>query len=102
MAQHLFTVIHPISSRVRLIAAVALVMGAAITATAQTSRNVFLPGGRGVIFDERLSALRAQPDVKAPIKQRMRRGRRVGILGVAMAQDGAKFFRAAVSRNTPG
>jgi hypothetical protein len=102
MAQHLFTVIHSISSRIRLIAAVALVMGAAITATAQTSRNIFLPGRRGVVFDERLSALRARPEVKAMLKQRLRRGRRVGILGVAVAKDGAKFFRVAVSRNTRG
>jgi hypothetical protein len=61
-----------------------------------------VPGQRAVICDERLSALRARPDVKAPIKQRMRRGRRVGILGVNTAKDGAKFFRVAVSRNTRG
>jgi hypothetical protein len=102
MARHLFTIIHAFNSRIRLIAAVALVIGAAITTTAQSQRKVFLPGGRGVIFDERLSALRAQPDVKAPLKQRMRRGRRVGILGAAVAKDGAKFFRIAVSRNIRG
>jgi hypothetical protein len=102
MAQYLFIRIHASSSQICLIAAVALVMGAAITTTAQSERKVFLPGGRGVIFDERLSALRAQPDVKAPLKQRMRRGRRVGILGAAVAKDGARFFRVAVSRNTRG
>jgi hypothetical protein len=102
MARYLFTVIHSTSSWIRLIAALALVTGAAITTTAQSGRKVSLPGGRGVIFDERLSALRAQPDVKATLKQRMRRGRRVGILGAAVAKDGAKFFRVAVSRNTSG
>jgi hypothetical protein len=85
-----------------LIAAIALVMGAVLTTTAQSSRKVVLPGPRGVIFDERISALRVRPDVKAPIKQRMRRGRRVGILGSRTARDGAKFFRVAVSRNTYG
>jgi hypothetical protein len=73
-----------------------------MTATAQSGRKVFLPGQRAVVFDERLSALRARPDVKAPLKQRMRRGRRLGILGAATAGDGAKFFRVAVSRNTRG
>jgi hypothetical protein len=102
MAQYLFTVIQAPSSRIRLIAVVALAMIAAITATAQSERKVLPPGGRGVIFDERLSALRLQPDVKAQLKQRMRRGRRVGIIGAAVAKDGAKFFRVAVSRNTRG
>jgi len=81
--------------------AFALAMVAALVTTAQPGR-VFPPGQRAVIFDERLSALRARPDVKAPLKQRMRRGRRVGVLGAAVARDGAKFFRVAVSRNTRG
>jgi hypothetical protein len=99
---HLFAEIHASSSQIRLIAAFALATVAAITTTAQSERRVFAPGQRGVIFDERLSALRAQPDIKAPLKQRMRRGRRVGILGSRAARDGAKFFRVAVSRNTSG
>jgi hypothetical protein len=102
MIPHPFTVIHVLKRRIRLIAPLALAMVAAVTAAAQPGRKAFVPGGRAVIFDERLSALRARPDVKAQIKQRMRRGRRVGILGVAAAKDGAKFFRVAVSRNTRG
>jgi len=102
MTPHHFAVIHSLNSRIRLIAALALSLVAAITTTAQPGRKIFLPGGRAVIFDERFSALRAQPDVKAPLKQRMRRGRRVGILGAGAAKDGAKFFRVAVSRNTRG
>jgi len=96
------TYIHSLDSRLRLIAALALAMVVAMTATAQSERKIFPPGQRAVIFDERLSALRAQPDIKAQLKQRMRRGRRVGILGAAVAKDGAKFFHVAVSRNTRG
>jgi hypothetical protein len=102
MAQHLFTVFHAPGSQIRFGAAVALAVIAAITATAQSRRKIFVPGQPGIIFDERLSALRDQPDVKAPLKQRMRRGRRVGILGLRAAKDGAKFFHVAVSRNTRG
>ncbi|HEU0175892.1 MAG TPA: SH3 domain-containing protein [Blastocatellia bacterium] len=102
MTPHHFAVIHSFNSQIRLIAVLAFALVAAITTTAQPGRKIFLPGGRAVIFDERLSALRAQPDVKAPLKQRMRRGRRVGILGAGAAKDGAKFFRVAVSRNTRG
>src|SRR5262245_145043 len=90
------------NSKIRLIAALALAIVAALAASAQSKRQVFVPGQRAVVFDERLSALRDQPDVKAPLKQRLRRGRRVGILGAATAKAGAKFFRVAVSRNTRG
>jgi hypothetical protein len=102
MTPHPFTVIHARNSHIRLIAAFALAAVATITATAQSERKVFLPGQRAIVFDERLSPLRARPDVKAPLKQRMRRGRRLGVLGAATARDGAKFFRVAVSRNTRG
>jgi hypothetical protein len=102
MTPHPFTVIHAPNSHIRLIIAFALAAVAAITATAQSERKVFVPGQRAVVFDERLSALRARPDVKAPLKQRMRRGRRVGVLGANTAKNGAKFFRVAVSRNTSG
>jgi hypothetical protein len=102
MTPHPFTVIHAPNSHIRLMIAFALAAVAVITATAQSERKIFLPGQRAVIFDERLSALRARPDVKAPLKQRMRRGRRVGVLGASTAKDGAKFFRVAVSRNTGG
>src|SRR5215510_13864726 len=102
MTPHPFTVIHAPNSHIRLIAAFALTAFASITAAAQSERKIFLPGQRAVVFDERLSALRARPDVKAPLKQRMRRGRRVGVLGANTAKDGVKFFRVAVSRNTGG
>jgi hypothetical protein len=102
MTPHTLTVIPGHKSHIQLIVAFALAAVASITATTQPGRNVFVPGQRAIVFDERLSALRARPDVKAPIKQRMRRGRRVGILGVNTARDGVKFFRVAVSRNTRG
>jgi hypothetical protein len=94
--------VHARNSHFRLIAALALALVAALTAQAQSRRNVFVPGRRAVVFDERLSVLRAQPDVKAPLEQRLRRGRRVGVLGAATNKDGAKFLRVAVSRNTRG
>src|SRR5262245_33042015 len=96
------TDIHARNAKIRLIAALALAIVAAPAAPAQSKRRVFVPGQRAVVFDERLSALRDRPDIKAPLKQRLRRGRRVGILGSGAAKDGAKFFRVAVSRNTRG
>jgi hypothetical protein len=73
-----------------------------LTAEAQTKRKIFVPGQRAIIVEERLSALRAQADVKAPLEQRLRRGRAVGILGAKRGKDGQQFLRVAVSRNTRG
>jgi len=102
MATNPSAYVHIRNSQLRLIIALSLALVATLTASAQSRRNVFVPGQRAVVFDERLSALRAQPDVKAPLEQRLRRGRRVGVLGSATNKDGAKFLRVAVSRNTRG
>ncbi|MGH9765810.1 MAG: hypothetical protein ACREAB_00115 [Blastocatellia bacterium] len=102
MTIHPSTRIHVHNLHIRLIAVLAIAVIVALAATAQSTRKLFVPGQRAVVFDERLSALRARPDVKAPLQQRLRRGRRVGILGSATAKDGAKFLRVAVSRNTRG
>lgn len=76
---------------------------AAPPVVAQTQpRKIFVPGRRAIVFDERLAALRAQPDVKAPLTQRLRRGRPVGLLGAAKSKDGASYLRVAVSRNRQG
>ncbi|HMV82143.1 MAG TPA: hypothetical protein PLD20_11735 [Blastocatellia bacterium] len=69
---------------------------------AQTKRKIIVPGQRAIVVDERLSALRTQPDVKAPLDQRLRRGRIVGILGSGKGKDGQQFSRIAVTRNTRG
>ncbi len=58
---------------------------------------------RAVVFDERLSALRTQPDVKARLLYRLRPGRVVWIIKAARSRtDGARFFRVAVTRRTHG
>ena len=49
-------------------------------------------GNTAVVIDETLSVLRVSPSLFANSVQRMRRGRRVQILGVAEA-DGVKFYK---------
>src|SRR5262245_19910225 len=73
----------------------------ALTASgqAQTKRKFFIPGQHAIVFDDRLSALREQPDVKAALKQRLSRGRIVGILGASRNKSGSPFLRVAVSSN---
>ncbi len=69
---------------------------------AQTKRKFFIPGQHAIVFDDRLSALREQPEVKAALKQRLSRGRIVGILGASRNKSGSPFLRVAVSRNVRG
>lgn len=72
------------------------------TTEAQTRRKTVTPGQRSIVVDERLSALRTQPDVKAPLNQRLRRGRVIGILAAKKSKDGQQFLRVSVTRNTRG
>jgi len=61
------------------------------------------PGGRvAVVVDERLSALRAAPDLTASLLERLGRGRLVSIRGEKITSDGLKFYRVAISRKTLG
>ncbi|MEK7831713.1 MAG: hypothetical protein AAB401_11545, partial [Acidobacteriota bacterium] len=43
-----------------------------------------------------------QPDVRATLDQRLRRGRVIGILSAKKAKDGEQFLRVSVTRNTRG
>jgi len=81
---------------------IVFVIVVSFTAEAQTRRRTVTPGQRAIVVDERLSALRAQPDIKASLVQRLRRGRVVGILGARKSKDGESFLRVSVTRNTRG
>ena len=61
------------------------------------------PGGRvSVVVDERLSALRAAPDLTAKLLERLSRGHLVSIRGEKTTADGLKFYRVALSSRTFG
>src|SRR5215831_10063618 len=57
---------------------------------------------KGYVFDERLSALRKDPDVMAQIRQRLRRGRSLYLLETHRDSNGVMFYRVAVTRRTRG
>lgn len=81
---------------------IVFVIALSLSVEAQTRRKSSTPGQRAIVVDERLSALRIQPDVKAPLEQRLRRGRVVGILGAKKSKEGESFLRVSVTRNTRG
>lgn len=58
-------------------------------------------GSTAVVMDETLSVLRVKPSLFADSVQRMRRGRKVQILGVTEA-DGVRFYRVAAPPNNSG
>ena len=61
------------------------------------------PGGRvAVVVEERLSALRAAPNLRAKLIERMSRGRLVSIRGEKGTPEGLLFYRVAISRRTFG
>lgn len=77
------------------------------SAIAQTfpikKRKKTIPGQRAIVYDERLSALRTQPDIKAELVSRLHREREVGIIGPPRStSNGPVFYPVAVSRNMRG
>ena len=56
----------------------------------------------GIVVDERLSALRASPDLSAKLLRRLGRGRAVSITGQRRSLDGILFYSVMVSRRTGG
>ncbi|HKQ53255.1 MAG TPA: hypothetical protein VJT74_12855 [Pyrinomonadaceae bacterium] len=59
-------------------------------------------GQRAVVVDERLAALRDEPDLSANLLQRMSRARVVIVRGVRRSPDGVTFYRVMVTRRTGG
>lgn len=68
------------------------------TTSAQRPKEI---GSMAVVMDETLSVLRMKPSLFADSVQRMRRGRKVQILGIAEA-DGVKFYKISAPPNNAG
>lgn len=83
------------------LAIIVCAMSVAHDVTAQR-RSAPQGGQRAVVVDERLAALRDEPDFSARLLQRMSRGRMVSIMGTRRAPDGVVFYRVAVTRRTRG
>lgn len=90
--------------RLPCLLAFALLVAVSSQVSAQHSvrRNQPGAGQRAVVIDERLSALREQPEATAALKQRLRRGRIVGIIRTARRKGGPAYCLVAVTRRTRG
>src|SRR5215204_1322179 len=58
-------------------------------------------GNTALVIDETLSVLRVRPSLFAASVRRLRRGRRVQILG-SSAADGVRFYKVAISSRNVG
>lgn len=94
------------SSKSNMVALMVIVCALAMVhnVRAQQQRRATAPGGgqRAVVVDERLAALRDEPELSARLLQRMSRGRMVAITGARRTPDGITFYRVAVTRRTRG
>lgn len=73
-----------------------------VSSTQAQRRRAPEGGQRAVVVDERLAALRDEPELTANLLQRMSRGRMVAVRGLKRSADGVKFYRVAVTRRTGG
>lgn len=75
----------------------------ALAPDAQAQKRRTLAGARAaVVVDERLAALRDAPDLSAPLRQRLGRGRALSLTGQRRDADGVSFYNVAVTRRTRG
>lgn len=82
-----------------ILTTVGLIAVLSISASAQ----VLVTGRRiGIVVDERLSVLRASPDLSGKLLRRIGRGRAVSITGQKRAREGILFYSVNVSRRTRG
>ena len=91
-------------SRVALASLAVIVCALSIAHDTGAQQRRGAPGGgqRAVVVDERLAALRDEPEFSARLLQRMSRGRMVAIMGAKRTPGGVTFYRVAVTRRTRG
>jgi hypothetical protein len=74
-----------------------------VAPVAAKSKRRAIAGGRvAVVVDERLSALRDEPNLSGSLARRLGRGRAVALTGARRAADGVTFYQVVVTRRTRG
>lgn len=83
--------------------AVVILLGLVIGPSASVAKRRLPPGGRlAVVADERLSALRARPELSGNLLRRLGRGSLVAIKGDKRSRDGIIFYKVNVTLRTGG
>jgi hypothetical protein len=90
------------SSRLRVSIILLIVSLQVLGSTSANAQSRVLGGRIGIVVDERLSVLRASPELSGKLVRRMGRGRAVSITGQRRSRDGIMFYSVKVSRRTRG
>ena len=81
---------------------VVCVLLCALETTVSAKRRTPAGGRLAVVVDERLSALRASPELSGVLLRRISRGVFVAITGAKTSREGVLFFRVNLTRRTAG
>ncbi len=91
------------SSHLRLSSIILTTVSLAAVLSTSVNAQGRLSGRRiGIVIDERLSVLRALPDLSGKLLRRISRGRAVSITGQNRSRDGVLFYSVKVSSRTRG
>jgi hypothetical protein len=83
-------------STILITAGLGAILSTSVGAQGRVSRNI------GIVVDERLSVLRASPDLSGQLLRRIGRGRSVRVTGQKRSRDGVLFLSVVVTRRTRG
>jgi len=88
--------------RITRLVAILIVLTFSTQLLAKPKQKVPAGGKLAIVVDERLSALRSKPDLRAALIRRLGRGRLLAVKGVKRNHDGTVFFLVIASRRTQG
>jgi hypothetical protein len=92
-----------VTNRFLRVSAIAILLSLSIAPGAAIAKRRPPSGGRlAVVADERLSALRASPELSGKLIRRLGRGSLVAIRGDRRSRDGVVFYRVNVTLRTGG
>ncbi|HSS22358.1 MAG TPA: hypothetical protein VLL54_19965 [Pyrinomonadaceae bacterium] len=92
-----------ISHRLQKSACLLLMIGLLITPRGSFAKRRPPAGGRiAIVVDERLSALRASPELIGRLVRRLGRGTYVAVKGEKRSRDGVSFYKVSVTSRTSG
>ena len=79
------------SSRPGVFSIILTTVGLVTVLSSSANAQARVPGRIGIVVDERLSVLRASPDLSGKLLRRVGRGRTVSITGQNRSRDGVLF-----------
>ena len=88
--------------RITRLVSILIVLTFSTQLLAKPKQKVPAGGKLAIVVDERLSALRSKPDLRAALIRRLGRGRLLAVKGVKRNHDGTVFFLVIASRRTQG